>query len=113
MKYNNGDWRLTDQSFLDDHMSIDIVGGDTCTHYCVANVAVRMNGQTENDEIMMGNAKLMTGAKDLYEALDNVHKLISEAAKTGFNCHGGDWAERLFESQQQTSRALIKVRGKL
>lgn len=40
------------------------------------------------------------------EALSDVHKLVTEAALTGFNCHDGDWATRLFESQQRTSAAL-------
>ena len=40
------------------------------------------------------------------EALTNVRKIISEAAATGFNCHDGDWAERLYLSQQKTSAAL-------
>lgn len=35
-----------------------------------------------------------------------VQKLISEAAMTGFNWQDGDWPQRLFESQQQTSAVL-------
>jgi hypothetical protein len=46
---------------------------------------------------------------DLLEALRSVQKLISEAAMTGFNCHDGDWAERLFHSQQATSAAIKKA----
>lgn len=31
--------------------------------------------------------------------LDKTHKLIVEAALTGFNPHDGDWAERLYRNQ--------------
>ena len=44
--------------------------------------------------------------KELEYALKSVQGLISEAAETGFNCHEGDWAERLFYSQRETSEAL-------
>jgi hypothetical protein len=42
----------------------------------------------------------------LRAALRNVQGIISEAAMTGFNCKDGDWPDRLFSSQQMTSRAL-------
>ncbi|MDP1702614.1 MAG: hypothetical protein Q8L53_16880 [Aestuariivirga sp.] len=48
-------------------------------------------------------------APDLYEALRNVQKLITEAALTGFNYKDGEWSQKLFESQQQTSAALAKA----
>lgn len=51
-------------------------------------------------------APLLAHIEELEKALRNVQKLISEAAMTGFNCHDGDWAERLFASQQVTSRVL-------
>jgi hypothetical protein len=47
--------------------------------------------------------------RDMLAALQAVNKLISEAALTGFNCHDGDWAERLFHSQQATSTAIKKA----
>jgi hypothetical protein len=48
-----------------------------------------------------------TGAEArLRKALRNVQKIISEAALTGFNHKDGDWADRLFASQQKTSAAL-------
>jgi hypothetical protein len=49
---------------------------------------------------------------EVVEALRNVHKLISEAAMTGFNCHDGNWAERLFASQQMTHRILARLAPK-
>ena len=58
------------------------------------------------------DARLMTAAPDMVEALRNVQKLISEAAMTGFNWKDGDWAERLFASQQVTSAALEKATGR-
>lgn len=48
-------------------------------------------------------------APDMLAALQNVQKLIAEAAMTGFNCNDGDWAERLFFSQQMTSAAIRKA----
>ncbi len=47
---------------------------------------------------------------DLVKALENVRAIISEGAMTGFNYKDGDWAERLFASQQMTSAALAKVK---
>lgn len=45
-------------------------------------------------------------------ALRNVNKLISEAAMTGFNWKDGDWADRLFHSQQKTSTAIAKAEAR-
>ncbi len=44
----------------------------------------------------------------LREALKLVRGIIVEAAMTGFNCHDGDWAERLFVSQGATHDALVR-----
>lgn len=44
--------------------------------------------------------------EEVLAALTAVNKLIAEAAMTGFNWKDGDWAERLFNSQQATSRAI-------
>ena len=57
------------------------------------------------------DAKLIAAAPALYDALANVNKLISEGAATGFNWQDGDWAERLFHSQQDTSKALALARA--
>lgn len=57
------------------------------------------------------DAFLIAAAPDLLEALLNVRKLISEAAATGFNYKDGDWPERLYFSQQETSAAIDKARG--
>ena len=52
---------------------------------------------------------LMDDVIELEAALRNVHKLICEGAEEGFNCHIGDWAERLFRSNQKTSEALGRL----
>lgn len=57
------------------------------------------------------DARLIAAAPDMLEALRNVQKLISEAAMARFNCKDGDWAERLFFSQQVTSRAIDAATG--
>ena len=54
----------------------------------------------------LADATLIAAAPNMLDALRNVQKLISEAAMTGFNCHNGDWADRLFFSQQKTSTAI-------
>jgi len=55
------------------------------------------------------NARLISAAPDMLAALTKVNKLISEAAMTGFNWRDGDWPEKLFASQQATSRAIAKA----
>lgn len=57
------------------------------------------------------NAQLIAAAPDLLAALTNVRGLIAEAAMTGFNCRDGDWAERLYVSQQVSSDAIKKAMG--
>lgn len=46
---------------------------------------------------------------DLISALKVTRLLVSEAAMTGFNCHDGDWAQRLFANQGVISAALRKA----
>lgn len=58
------------------------------------------------------DARLMVAAPDMLAALKIVNTLIAEASMTGFNCHDGDWAERLFHSQQATSKAIAKAEGR-
>lgn len=62
-------------------------------------------------EQMKADAALIEAAPQMLDALLNVRKLISEAAITGFNCHDGDWADRLFASQQKTSNAIASATG--
>jgi hypothetical protein len=58
------------------------------------------------------DANLIAAAPDMHAALSAVNKLIAEAAMTGFNWKDGDWAERLFASQQATSAALRRAEGR-
>ena len=44
-------------------------------------------------------------------ALVDVRKIIAEGAMEGFNPKAGDWAERLFASQGNTSNALTNLRA--
>lgn len=55
--------------------------------------------------------RIKEAAPDMLDALRNVQKIISEAAMTGFNWKDGDWADRLFFSQQKTSGAIRKATG--
>lgn len=55
-------------------------------------------GQAGEDDLAAFDAMLA--------ALKNVNALVSEAALTGFNYGEGNWPEKLFHSQQQTSRAI-------
>lgn len=58
---------------------------------------------------MEGYRDATRDAHDLFVALDAVNKIIAEGARTGFRPLDGDWAERLFQSQQATSAALRKA----
>lgn len=44
--------------------------------------------------------------QQLREALKSVRSIIVEGANAGFNCHAGDWANRLFSSQPITFDAI-------
>jgi hypothetical protein len=48
---------------------------------------------------------------ELVEAIQLVRSIIVDGATTGFNCHDGDWAERLYTSQAVTHRALARANG--
>lgn len=48
------------------------------------------------------------GVAELVAAIKLVRSIVKDGAEVGFNCHSGDWAERLFASQAVTHRALIK-----
>lgn len=58
---------------------------------------------TRRDEV---EAALRALAENLAGALERANKIIAEGAMTGFQPLEGDWADRLFNSQQGTSAAL-------
>jgi len=62
--------------------------------------------------IITADDRLRAAAPSMLAALLNVRALISEGAAVGFNCMEGDWAERLFHSQQQTSAAIREAGGR-
>lgn len=51
----------------------------------------------------------LSALRESKAALDLVRGIIVEAAMTGFNCHDGDWAERLYASQADTHAAVTKA----
>lgn len=91
-------------------------GSTICDCYVMSDpsgASVRNGGTSKPihhlHEMADPNARLIAAAPAMLAALRNVQKLISEAAMTGFNCHDGNWAERLFFSQQMTSDAISKA----
>lgn len=52
--------------------------------------------------------ELAERVKKLEGGLEMVREIIKDGAMVGFNCHEGDWAERLFSSQG-TTRALLSA----
>jgi hypothetical protein len=68
---------------------------------------------SDNDQAFADAAAIVrweNSYDDLVAALENVRAIIAEGAMTGFIYKDGDWAERLFASQQITSAALAKAK---
>jgi len=64
---------------------------------------------TDNEEhVRSWNTRPQSEA-GLKEALKATRAIVSEGAQTGFNCHEGDWAERLYANQAAISRALAST----
>lgn len=78
--------------------------------YGMETVAIVVQQDRKGD--LNANAHLIAAAPDMYEALKAVNRLIAEGAEHGFNYEAGDWAARLFHSQQRTSNSLKKAEGK-
>lgn len=68
--------------------------------------------RNEPDPEGEANARLLSLGPVMLDQLLADRKLVSEAAMTGFNCHDGDWAERLFKNQAQISAVIDHARGK-
>lgn len=56
--------------------------------------------------LLSDHKRMSAEIERLREALKHVRAIIVDGALTGFNCHSGDWAERLFLSQGVTRAAL-------
>lgn len=56
------------------------------------------------------NARLIAAAPDILEALECVRSIIREGLEVGLNPLYGDWADRLFESQGITGKAIRKAK---
>lgn len=50
---------------------------------------------------------------EMLAALKHVRSIVADGAATGFNWKDGDWAERLYASQQMTSTAVQKAEAAL
>lgn len=71
--------------------------------WCCSNCGISY-GEGAKDGALPSSPAEPSG--EMMEAIKHVHSIIGEAAETGFNCHDGDWAERLFASQAKTFAAL-------
>jgi hypothetical protein len=67
--------------------------------------------QCSSFEEERANARLIAAAPDMLACLIEIRALITEAGLTGFNCHEGDWAERLFATQAASHAAVRKATG--
>ena len=70
-----------------------------------------MNTDTTNDKENtsgkgVASSDMLEVNAEMLAALKLVRSIIVEGAHTGFNCHSGDWAERLFRSQHDTFMAV-------
>lgn len=114
--YSPGPWECVPSNENHGPYVVGPWGSDIADCYTMSNLSDRAvcNGGASKpihfqNEAADANAKLIAAAPDLLNALLLVRKLIVEAAATGFNCHDGDWAERLFASQQVSFDAVAKA----
>jgi hypothetical protein len=113
VKWTPGPWR-TSSAFGWGAKPITIADDGEDTE--IATICSRDNGDMEcpfaPDEAMAdANARLIAAAPEMFEALKAVNAIIAEGATEGFRPLVGDWADRLFYSQQATSDALRKATG--
>lgn len=113
-----GPWELVEATEHHGPYVVSVYGSDVADCYCMSNpmAASVRNGGTSYPINLCGdeahaNARLIAAAPELLDSLVKVRALIVEAAMTGFNCHDGDWAERLFASQSFTHDAVRKATG--
>lgn len=110
-EHTPGPWQLRERLLASDPFEIiGDIDGDANDDGTPRMIYTEVTEVYDNEDAE-ANSRLIVAAPDLYEALCNVRKLISEGALTGFNPKDGDWADRLFESQQMTSKAIAKVKS--
>lgn len=96
---------LAFDAFIDIGKIAKTIGGEC--HGCQIWQATAGDEAARGNEYEVEVRDLKAKNAQLIEALSNVRALIAEGAAFGFNhTLGGDWADRLFHSQQMTSTAL-------
>jgi hypothetical protein len=103
LQHTPGPWTI--EEYGDDETPTLVIHKDSESRVCF----MATPGSHGDPAKIEANARLIVAAPDMLAALRNVNKLISEAAMTGFNCKDGDWADKLFFSQQMTSDAIAKA----
>ncbi len=78
---------------------------DTAMPYVGVKTAV-IDAADEITRLRSSVSDMRESAARMVEAIKHVREIIKDAAMTGFNCHEGDWAERLFASEGLTFDAL-------
>lgn len=89
----------------------DLLGPGGCEYsiWFDDEIVIMADPIVTNDGTMEQVVAILNNHDALVKALENVRSIIADGAMTGFNYKDGDWAERLFASQQVTSQALAKV----
>lgn len=111
-EHTKGPWKIKQGSSYE---------GEICTIYltepgyvtiassnCLSGKGVA--GLEELAEEAQANARLIAAAPDMLEALEYTRNIIREGLEVGFNPLHGDWADRLFESQGMTTKAIKKAK---
>ena len=81
--------------------------------FCVGRIRERFEREAEwTRKSIAARQAAEVKLPELLAALKSVNRIIADGAMTGFNWKEGDWADRLFESQQATSRALALAEGR-
>lgn len=105
-KHTPGPWEIGDEN--NQYIEIEI-GDAVASLYRQDRFGLHM--AFSRDE-MRANGRLIKAAPELLEALRAVNRIVAAGAQRGFNCHDGDWAQKLFQSQQATFQAIAKATGK-